>query len=152
MISARWRSFANVCMTVTLLLLVAPAASAHEPDSVNVKRQNDSSAFTVDPVASLSTPFVEVTGTLSCADPNATATIVVDIRQRAKGQDIGTVGIEDLSCSSGTWSMSLRSDAGELGGAQFKPGKADVVAGAFICDAEGCTIEEVQTTVKVLPR
>jgi hypothetical protein len=150
MTTTRRKSLIAVWVTVALLL-AAPAASAHEPESTKPKPQSASSTFTVDPVASLSTPFVEVSGTLSCDDPSAAATIVVDIGQRAKGEEIGTVGIEDVSCSSGTWSMSLRSDAGELGGAQFKPGKADLVAGAFICDSESCTVEEVRATIKVLP-
>jgi hypothetical protein len=137
--------------TAAALLLVVPAASAQEPGTSKPRTLVTSSpTFTVDPVAYLSTPFVEVTGTLSC-DPSASATVIVDIRQRAKGEDIGTVGIEDVSCSAGTWSMSLRSDVGELGGPQFKPGKTEVVAGAFICDSESCTVEEVRATIKVLP-
>jgi hypothetical protein len=137
-------------LSVGALLLVVAPTLAQEPDSTKPKPPEASSTFTVDPVASLSTPFVEVTGTLSC-DPTAGATVIVDIRQRAKGEVIGTVGIEDVSCSAGTWSMSLRSDAGELGGPQFKPGKAEVVAGAFVCGAESCTVEEVRATIKVLP-
>jgi hypothetical protein len=148
LIFTRGKSLAALLSIGTLLLVVAPA-SAQESEAPH-KPLLESQPFTIDPVAYLSTPFVEVTGTLSC-DPSAGATVIVDIRQRAKGQDIGTVGIEDVSCSAGTWSMSLRSDAGELGGPQFKPGKAEVVAGAFICDSESCTVEEVRATIKVLP-
>jgi hypothetical protein len=146
----RWRPLVAVWIAGALLLVV-PAASAQEPGTSKPTPTEATSTFTVDPVASLSTPFVQVTGTFSC-DPSAGATIIVDIRQRAKGEDIGTVGIEDVSCSAGVWSMSLRSDAGELGGPQFKPSKAEVVAGLFICDAESCTVEEVRATIKVLPR
>jgi hypothetical protein len=147
----KWR-FLLAIWTIGLLLLVVAPASAHvvsSPKQSSVSQETVT--LTVDPVARLSSfvPYVEITGTLTCDE--GFVTIIVDIRQRAKGEEIGTVGMEDFSCSVGTWSMLLRSDVGEIGGPQFKPGKAEVVAGAFICDDEGCTIEEVRTTVRIRP-
>ena len=140
---------------IAALLAAAPSASAQVPrfPAPPQPSRETSTILTVDPVAYLSSfvPYVEVTGTLSCAE-GTTITVIVDIRQRTKGKEIGTVGMEDFSCSSGAWSMLLRSDAGEIGGPQFKPGKAEVVAGTFICDAEGCTVEEVRATIRVAPR
>ena len=153
------RSLIVASTTAGMLLLVASPAPAQQaevskPPNPPKSSSGTSGILTVDPVAALSSSvgFVEVTGTLSC-DEGSTATIIVDIRQRAKGQDVGTVGFQDFLCPVGSWSMLLRSDAGEVfGGPDFKPGRADVVAGAFICEAESCIEEMVQLQIRVVPR
>jgi hypothetical protein len=122
------------------LFLVVPPASAQ------------SLTLTVDQVAYLSIyePFVVVTGTVSCeGDPQ----VIVGIRQRVQGQEIGTVSLDaGISCPAGTWSVFLRSDVGELGGAQFRPGMAEIMATAIICDpVEGCIVEDGETEILVLP-
>ena len=149
--TTRWKFLIAASTVASLLAAAAPAVAQPAGSSKLSSLSEEIATLTVDPVARLSAfvPFVEVTGTLAC-DEDA-VTVIVDIRQRAKGEEVGTVGMEDFSCSDGTWLMFLRSDVGEIGGPQFKPGKAHVVAGAFICDAEGCTIEEVRTTIHVLP-
>jgi hypothetical protein len=143
---ARWRSLVGTCAIGAVLLVVAPASA-------------QSLTLTVDPVAYLYFgTYVKVTGTLSCDETimehegTASATLLVSINQRAKGVNIGTVGMESFSCSAGTWSILLQSDTANLDGHNFKPGKAEVVAGAIICaDAFGCIEEQVPARIQVLP-
>jgi hypothetical protein len=127
--------------TLGTLLLVVPPASAQSP------------TLTIDPVAYLSIlePFVVVTGTVSC---EGDAQVIVGIHQRVQGEEIGTVSLDaGISCPAGTWSVFLRSDAGELGGADFRPGKAEITAEAIICDPVElmCIVEDAETTILVLP-
>ncbi len=88
--------------TLGTLFLVVPPASAQSP------------TLTIDPVAYLSIfePFVVVTGTVSC---EGDAQVIVSIHQRVQGEEIGTISLDaGISCPAGTWSVFLRSDAGEL--------------------------------------